>query len=112
MRPAYYQLCLSADPNTTPLLPNSLAAGMLWMFGYLSETRYTHIMTPNLQNCEVGDPLNGERGAITASSRHPGMVNVLMCDGSVTGIKSSIAPATWWALGTMAGGEVISADAF
>jgi hypothetical protein len=25
---------------------------------------------------------------------------------------NSINPPTWWALGTMAGGEVISADAF
>ena len=110
--PVYYQLCRSADPNTTPLVPNALAAGMNWVFGYLSETRYTHIMPPNLQNCEVVLPVDGERGAITASSRHPGIANVLMCDGSVVGIKSSIAPATWWALGTMAGGEVISADAY
>jgi hypothetical protein len=33
-------------------------------------------------------------------------------DGSVAGVKSSIAPATWWAPGTMAGGEVISADSY
>ncbi|WP_246196089.1 DUF1559 domain-containing protein [Aquisphaera giovannonii] len=109
---AYYQMCRSADPNTAPLVPNALAAGMYWMFGYLSETRYTHIMTPNLQNCEVGGPWDGERGATTASSRHPGAVNVLMCDGSVVGVKNSIAPATWWALGTMAGGEVISANSY
>jgi prepilin-type processing-associated H-X9-DG protein len=108
----YYQLCRASDPNATPLVPNSLASGMYWMFGYLSETRYTHIMTPNLQNCELGGPWDGERGAITASSRHPGMVNVLMCDGSVMGIKNTIAPATWWALGTMAGREVISSDAY
>jgi prepilin-type processing-associated H-X9-DG protein len=51
----------------------------------------------------VGGPWYGERGANKAGSRHPGMANVLMCDGSVMGIKSTIAPATWWALGTMAG---------
>jgi hypothetical protein len=37
---------------------------------------------------------------------------VLLCDGSVRAIKNSIAPPAWWALGTMAGGEVISADSF
>jgi prepilin-type N-terminal cleavage/methylation domain-containing protein/prepilin-type processing-associated H-X9-DG protein len=108
---AYYQLCRSADPSSTPLVPNAPAPGMYWMFGYLSQTRYTHIAPPNQQNCEIGGPWDGERGAITASSRHPGVVNVLMCDGSVKNVKNSIAPATWWALGTMAGGEVISADA-
>jgi prepilin-type N-terminal cleavage/methylation domain-containing protein/prepilin-type processing-associated H-X9-DG protein len=109
---AYYQLCGSANPNTTPLVPLGQASGMYWTFGYLSETRYTHIMTPNRQNCEVGGPWYGERGAITASSRHPGVVNVLFCDGSVKAIKNSTAPATWWALGTIAGGEVVSSDAY
>jgi prepilin-type processing-associated H-X9-DG protein len=49
---------------------------------------------------------------MTAGSRHPGPVNLLMCDGSVRGVKNSIAPATWWALGTIAGREVVSSDAY
>jgi prepilin-type processing-associated H-X9-DG protein len=69
-------------------------------------------MTPNLQSCELGGPWFGERGAVTASSRHPGMVNVLLCDGSVRAVANSISPQTWWALGTMAGGEVISSDSY
>jgi hypothetical protein len=39
-------------------------------------------------------------------------VNVLFADGSVKFIKDSINQPTWWALGTKAGGEVISADAY
>jgi prepilin-type processing-associated H-X9-DG protein len=110
---AYYALCRSADPRNTPLaFADGQAAGMYWTFGYAIDTRYTHIMPPNTQSCEVGGPWYGERGAITAGSRHPGLVNVLLCDGSVRAIRSSIAPQTWWALGTMAGGEVISADGF
>jgi prepilin-type processing-associated H-X9-DG protein len=109
----YYQMCASANPNSAPLaFADGQAAGMYWTFGYLIDTRYTHIMTPNTQSCEVGGAWYGERGAITAGSRHPGMVNVLFCDGSVKGIKNSITPAAWWALGTMAGGEVISSDAY
>jgi prepilin-type N-terminal cleavage/methylation domain-containing protein/prepilin-type processing-associated H-X9-DG protein len=110
---AYYALCLAAGPNTTPLaFADGHAAGMYWTFGYAIDTRYTHIMPPNSQTCEVGGPWYGERGAFAPSSRHPGLVNVLLCDGSVRGIKSSINPPTWWALGTMAGGEVISADSY
>lgn len=110
--PAYYQLCRSANPVSTPLVPNAQAAGMCWTFGYLSQTRYTHIMTPNTQSCEAGGPWDGEQGAMTASSRHPGLVNVVFCDGSVKGVKASVAPATWWALGTIAGREVISTDSY
>jgi prepilin-type N-terminal cleavage/methylation domain-containing protein/prepilin-type processing-associated H-X9-DG protein len=109
---AYYQMCGAAVQFSTPLVANGPPVGMYWARGYLTDTRYTHIMTPNTQSCEVGGPWNGERGAMTAGSRHPGMVNVLKCDGSVAGIKNSIAPATWWALGTMNGREVISADSF
>ncbi|MDG3005342.1 DUF1559 domain-containing protein [Paludisphaera mucosa] len=46
------------------------------------------------------------------SSKHSGGVNMLMGDGSVRFIKNSISPYTWWSAATMAGGEIISADAF
>ena len=63
-----------------------------------------------------GGSINGggganNEGAHTASSRHPGGVNVLMGDGTVKFVKGSISPQTWWALGTKANGEVVSADA-
>ena len=50
--------------------------------------------------------------SLTARSYHPGGVNALFGDGSVRFTKDTVAPATWRALGTVAGGEVISADAF
>jgi len=46
------------------------------------------------------------------NSTHPGGANLLFGDGSVHFIKSSIADRTYWALGTRAGGEVISADQY
>jgi hypothetical protein len=39
-------------------------------------------------------------------------VNVGFLDGSVKFVKDSVSQATWWALGTKAGGEVISADSY
>jgi prepilin-type processing-associated H-X9-DG protein len=51
-------------------------------------------------------------GAVTATSHHPGVANVLFADGSVKSIKGSVNIQTWWALGTRAGGEVVSADAY
>jgi len=63
----------------------------------------------------MGTPLFGGGptfAAITARSFHPGGVNSLRADGRVGFIKSSIAGATWRALGSIAGGEVISSDQY
>jgi prepilin-type processing-associated H-X9-DG protein len=45
-------------------------------------------------------------------SRHPGGGNFLFLDGSVHFLKQTINPFTYAALGSRAGGEVISADAY
>jgi prepilin-type processing-associated H-X9-DG protein len=72
---------------------------------------YSHIMTPNLNACEWSNTGGGiYRTMIGASSYHPGGVNVGFLDGSVRFVKNSVSPITWWAIATMAGGEVISAD--
>jgi len=39
-------------------------------------------------------------------------VNMCFADGSVRFIKDTVSLQTWWALGTRAGGEVVSADAY
>ncbi|WP_406698632.1 DUF1559 domain-containing protein [Singulisphaera sp. Ch08] len=50
--------------------------------------------------------------AWTMGSKHPGGMNMLFGDGSVRFIKDTINPATWYAIQTIAGGEVISSDAY
>ena len=47
--------------------------------------------------------------SLSASSYHPGGVTALFADGSVHFVKNSINAATWRALGTISGNEVISA---
>ena len=56
----------------------------------------------------------GKEGGSFAASRshHAGGVNSLLADGSVRFFKNSINLPTWVALGSMAGGEVISADSY
>ncbi len=117
----YYAACKAASPLTTPPLTGYgydqsdnnyfWGTGAMWHMGYDSQTRYNHVMTPNTISCAAGED-GPAAGAHTASSRHPGAVNALMCDGSVRGIKDSISTQTWWALGTKSGGEVISADSY
>jgi prepilin-type N-terminal cleavage/methylation domain-containing protein/prepilin-type processing-associated H-X9-DG protein len=74
---------------------------------------YSHIMTPNTKSCYFSNSASSPATTIvSASSNHSGGVNVSFLDGSVKFIKSSISQATWWALATKAGGEVISADSY
>ena len=47
-----------------------------------------------------------------ARSRHPGGVSVLLGDGSVRFVKDTVNAAIWIGLNSIAGGEVISADAY
>jgi prepilin-type N-terminal cleavage/methylation domain-containing protein/prepilin-type processing-associated H-X9-DG protein len=97
-----------------------------WVDGNAQETGMTTAWPPNkaiLGTKGEGDldlqgtPLfRGGTGptfaAITSRSYHPGGVNAVFADGSVRFIKSSIAGSVWRALGSIAGGEVISADAY
>ena len=52
------------------------------------------------------------RTLVGASSNHSGGVNVGMIDGSVRFVKNTVAPQTWWALATKAGGEVLDASSY
>jgi len=47
-----------------------------------------------------------------ARSKHPGGVNVGMCDGSVRFIKNSVNIYTFQAIASSKGGEVVSSDAY
>ena len=74
---------------------------------------YSHTLTPNTKwyDCAVfGAAFNNVHGA--ARSFHSGGANVAFADGSVHFIKDSISLPTWMALGTRAGGEVVSSDAY
>jgi len=71
---------------------------------------FSMIQTPNSPNPDCQN--TNDNGTITSRSRHPGGVNTLFADGSVKFIKSSVNQTTWWALGSKAGGEVLSADAY
>jgi len=106
-------VCLAAPPVPGASLDTTAVytKGTTWTSGFVSGAQYNHVMMPNTWSCATGKVANAVNSASDAGSRHPGVVNVCLLDGSVKAIKSSIAKATWWALGTMAGGEIISSDA-
>jgi prepilin-type processing-associated H-X9-DG protein len=82
--------------------------GSPWLYGYHSTTSYWHSAPPNSRSCMFPP----SRISTTATSLHPGGVNVLFLDGSVKFIKNSVSYNTWYALGTHSGGEIISSDAY
>ena len=95
-----------------------------WVDGNTQETGFTTAWPPNFKttnqtngiDIDIQTKLITQGGptfaAITARSYHSGGVNVLFADGGVRFIKSSVNPMTWRALGTISGGEVVSADSY
>ena len=107
-----YNNCSVAVPTPTAV-SGGWPFGAAWWWGRSGQTRYNHVMPPNTWSCDFGgDNADSDSDAITSGSRHSGVVNALMLDGSVRAAKSSINNRTWWAIGTMANGEVVSADAY
>jgi len=74
---------------------------------------YSHTLPPNTLYWDCGYyDKQFVRAHMASRSYHPGGTNVGFADGSVKFIKNSISIVTWSGLGTRAGGEVISADAY
>jgi prepilin-type processing-associated H-X9-DG protein len=115
---ALVQAC-QAVPGTQTLLGQSGEwSGATWTGCHsacMSFLAYDHVNTPNKWSC-TSSSSGGNAGsyydAITASSHHPGGVNVAFCDGSVHFVKDSVAVQVWWALGTRQWGEVIGSDQY
>jgi prepilin-type processing-associated H-X9-DG protein len=118
---SFVNLCKAVPGNAVPkgsgLGPGN---GLHWIGGNpgscLIWCAYNHFMPPNTVQCIASNDGNTEAwgsvmNAIPPSSNHPGGVNCAMTDGSVRFIKDTINLQTWWAIGTRAGGEIVSSDA-
>jgi len=99
-------------PSATQASGTSWIKGFSWALGYpwhWFNGDYNHYNTPNRNSClNPAEPSvqgwGGITGMGTASSSHPGGVNVCFTDGSVRFIKDSVSAPTWWAIGTRNGG--------
>ena len=91
---------------------DSTALGEEWVIGSPAWTLYNHTLNPGLKSCINGPSSLDWAGAFTAGSMHGQGANILYADGHVGFLKSSISSATWRALGTRNGGEVISEAAY
>jgi hypothetical protein len=64
------------------------------------------------KSAAMGDDRGRTYAAVTSRSHHPGGVNAFFAVGSVHFVKNSVSVQTWRAVGTVAGGEVISGDSY
>jgi prepilin-type N-terminal cleavage/methylation domain-containing protein/prepilin-type processing-associated H-X9-DG protein len=120
----YNQLCVaSGGPQvmlanqpiggpSPPWGPSGSVGGYWWIAIMPYGTTYNHVMAPNTFSCIDGTGGHLLSGAWTAGSRHPGGINVCFGDGHVAFIKQTIGLPVWWAIGTKAGGEVVSSDQY
>jgi prepilin-type processing-associated H-X9-DG protein len=115
---AFVQGCraLPGTATTAGTTNNQWIAGAVWSGSHGNTLRfnaYTHVNTPNGISCMAENYPPGQAiDAMSPSSDHSGGVNACMADGSVHFLKNSISIPTWWALGSRAGGEVISSDSY
>jgi prepilin-type N-terminal cleavage/methylation domain-containing protein/prepilin-type processing-associated H-X9-DG protein len=113
-----YQQCSTLNPSNGMAAVISSQMGAAWCVGDMSCTTYNHVGGPNNFSCaSMGGMMMGGPMAmvnmsvqIPPSSQHPGGVNLLMGDGSVRFLKSTVALSIWRALGTRNGGEVTSSS--
>jgi prepilin-type processing-associated H-X9-DG protein/prepilin-type N-terminal cleavage/methylation domain-containing protein len=105
----FVQECTSLTPSET-LDVTSALKGAAWILGDLVHSMYNHMVVPDGNSCLNGNYV--QKGAITASSYHPGGVNLLFADGHVRMVKQTVDLYVWHALGTRSAGEAISESAY
>ena len=95
---------------------SSRPSGLAYTVPKINAAAYVTSVYPFIDNL---GPLNWRNdpgaqiyGQFGFRSNHPGGANFLLGDGSVKFLKQAINPITYNALGSKAGGEVISADAY
>jgi prepilin-type N-terminal cleavage/methylation domain-containing protein/prepilin-type processing-associated H-X9-DG protein len=89
--------------------------GQSWAYAIVGYSLGSVLQAPNppYPSCSTNGTGAGQNpGSVNMNSFHPGGACVLMCDGSVRFLKDSTNITTVWALGSRAGGEVLSADSY
>jgi len=114
-----YQVYNWADGSNTDQVRTSCLAqtglsgrqemrGRAWSWAWMGlGSAYNHTMRPNERACHSYTDDWGGSNLMSASSKHPGGVNVAMADGSVSYRSENVDKFVWWALGTRNGGEAV-----
>ena len=114
---ATYQSCMGMDASMA--MPLTSRVGAAWAVGDMTCTTYNHVSGPNTRSCAgmgssmmMGMSMVNMAVQLSASSFHPGGVNLMMGDGSVRFIKDGVSLLVWRGLSTRNGGEVVGSDSY
>jgi prepilin-type N-terminal cleavage/methylation domain-containing protein/prepilin-type processing-associated H-X9-DG protein len=119
---AFVQACQGMPGSTKSHA--TWGSGAYWLAGYplhIVINGYLHAGAPNGPACDNTQGTFASlswiyfvnpTGSAPPTSNHPGGVNVGFADGSVKFVKDTVGLQPWWALGTRASGEVVSADSY
>ncbi|MBA3312997.1 MAG: DUF1559 domain-containing protein [Planctomycetaceae bacterium] len=101
--------CLAAAQGKTYSATVTLAPSWApnWADGRPYHTGITTILPPNNPSCTAQGDSDWHPGIWSPSSRHTGVAQFVMGDGSVRAISENINVSTFRALGTKANGEVV-----
>jgi prepilin-type N-terminal cleavage/methylation domain-containing protein/prepilin-type processing-associated H-X9-DG protein len=104
----------ATDALVPPAVCNSLVtsnryAGLQYHRHICLTSRYSHTQVPNYKGGDCMDA-SADRCHIQARSYHSGGVNIGLSDGSVRFVSDGVSLATWRAVGSRGGGEVLGPD--
>ena len=92
-------VAVPCDPVATPGPHWRGDAGSSWADPGWRSAPYSHAGVPDAPASCIAD--DGRTATMGASSAHPGRINVWMLDGSLRGVKPSIDPPVWRAMGSI-----------
>jgi prepilin-type N-terminal cleavage/methylation domain-containing protein/prepilin-type processing-associated H-X9-DG protein len=101
----FRQECGGLTPERARIYRQEIDSGQNWLEGNMNWTRYNHLLGPNRISCKNGITWDGV--AMTASSRHPGGVNLLLGDGAARFVSDQIDEQVWRNIGTIRGDEAV-----
>jgi prepilin-type N-terminal cleavage/methylation domain-containing protein/prepilin-type processing-associated H-X9-DG protein len=103
----------NCENNPNPDISRWWQKGISWSWGFLSTSDgYAHNQTPNKRSCWIDNDWLPGQNMWTASSAHPGGVNVLMMDGTVRFVSDNVDHRIWLAIGTRDHQERVSNTSF
>lgn len=83
--------------------------GRSWSSGSpLVAPTYMHVQTPNAEIGHYSTSMDEGDFVVSASSRHPGGVNVVLVDGSTHFVSDTVSREVWWAVGSRDDGRTES----
>ena len=112
--------CNAAWQKNINISSASQSAGWFWGWGTPAITLFNTVVPPSSSqypwnscrsSCSSNCGVDSSQ-IVNATSNHPGGCDVMMADGSVRFVKSSVNMKTWMQLGSIAGGEVVSSDSY